>query len=383
MMCQELFQKIQELEQAYLSVWEDVTNIESPTADKAGVDAVGQYLEKMALERGWKVERSVQDVSGDVLCITMNPDSKEAPISISGHIDTVHPVGSFGYPAVRKDAKKIYGPGITDCKGGVVAGFLAMDALSQCGFDKRPVQLLLQTDEEGSSMQSGKSTIRYICEKSRGSVAFLNLESHTRNKTTLSRKGIASYRFNITGRAGHSARCATEGANAVVDAAFKIVELDRLKDDRGVTCNCAIVHGGTVVNTIPDQCTFSVNFRFATYAQATMIDSYVKKLAATEHVPGCRCEVEKISERVAMELHPRNKALLAKVNEIYEENGLPVLEAASLPGGSDAADVSFSGVPCLDSLGTTGGNSHSVNEFAWIASLTESARRIAAVVYCI
>lgn len=382
MVCQELFRKIDELEQNYISVWEDVTNIESPTNCKTGVDKVGEYLAAMAYERGWKVERCVQEVSGDVLCITMNPDSKEAPISISGHIDTVHPVGRFGYPAVRRDAKKIYGPGITDCKGGVVAGFLAMDALRECGFDKRPVQLLIQTDEEGSSMQSGKSTIRYICEKAQGSVAFLNLESHTKNKATLSRKGIASYRFEITGQAGHSARCATEGANAVVDAAFKIIELDKLKDDKGVTCNCAIVHGGTVVNTIPDKCTFSVNFRFATYAQLNMIDTYVRKLAATEHVPGCRCKVEKVSERVAMELQPRNKALLSKVNEIYKENGLPVLEAVSLPGGSDAADVSFSGVPCLDSLGTTGGGSHSVNEFAWISSLTESARRIASVIYC-
>lgn len=383
MECRELFQKIDELEQEYLSVWEDITNIESPTTNKAGVDAVGEYLAARAQEHGWKIERCIQDVSGDVLCITMNPDSKEPPVSISGHIDTVHPVGSFGYPAVRRDAKKIYGPGITDCKGGVVAGFLAMDALQKCGFNKRPVQLLLQTDEEGSSMQSDKSTIRYICEKAQGSVAFLNLESHTKNKTTLSRKGIASYRFEIIGQAGHSARCATEGANAVVDAAFKIVELDKLKDDRGVTCNCAIVHGGTVINTIPDQCTFSVNFRFATYTQATMIDNYVRKLAATEHVPGCRCTVTKISERVAMELQPRNKALLTKVNQIYKENDLPVLEATSLPGGSDAADVTFSGVPCLDSLGTTGGYSHSVNEFAWISSLKESARRIASVIYCI
>lgn len=383
MVCRELFQKIDELEEEYLSVWEDITNIESPTTYKAGVDAVGEYLAAMARQRGWKVERSVQDVSGDVLCITMNPESKEPPVSISGHIDTVHPVGSFAYPVVRREAKKIYGPGITDSKGGVVAGFLAMDALRECGFDKRPVQLLLQTDEEGSSMQSGKSTIRYICEKARGSVAFLNMESHTKGKATLCRKGIASYRFDITGQAGHSARCTTEGANAVVDAAFKIVELDKLKDDRGVTCNCAIVQGGTVVNTIPDKCTFSVNFRFATYAQATMIDNYVKKLAATEHVPGCRCVAEKISERVAMELLPKNKALLAKVNEIYKENGLPVLEAASLSGGSDASDVSFSGVPCLDSLGTTGGNSHSTNEFAWISSLTESARRVASIIYCI
>ena len=33
-------------------------------------------------------------------------------------------------------------------------------------------------------------------------------------------------------------------ANAIVDAAYKMIELDKLKDDDGITCNCAVVNGG-------------------------------------------------------------------------------------------------------------------------------------------
>ncbi len=122
----------------YISVWEDVANIESPTSYKEGVDKVGAYFAKMAEERGFLVEYSKQDVAGDVVCITMNPKSNQKPLVISGHIDTVHPVGMFGTPAVHRDEEKIYDPGITDCKGGVVAGFFAMDALYECGFTKTP-----------------------------------------------------------------------------------------------------------------------------------------------------------------------------------------------------------------------------------------------------
>ena len=173
MICADVFQKIDELNDKYIDVWEKVCTIESPTNHKAGVDEVSRFFAGMAEERGWKVEYSRQEVSGDVLCVTMNPDVDAAPLCISGHIDTVHPVGSFGTTPVRRDAEKIYGPGVTDCKGGVVAGFYAMDALWQCGYDKRPVKLLLQTDEEASSKPSNKATINYICEQSKDAVAFL------------------------------------------------------------------------------------------------------------------------------------------------------------------------------------------------------------------
>ena len=383
MVCEKLFGKIEELFPAYVPIWEQLGNIESPSSYKPGVDAVGDLFAQMAEARGWKVERFAQEVSGDVICITLNPDAPGKPVSLSGHMDTVHPLGLFGQPPVHRDAEKIYGPGITDCKGGILAGFLAMDALQQCGFTKRPVQLLLQSDEEVSSMPSGKATIGYICEKAKNSIAFLNLESHTKHKTTLVRKGIASYRFTVTGIEGHSARRVTEGANAVVDAAYKIIELDKFRDDAGITCNCAIVNGGSALNTIAGKCVFSVNFRFATGEQQTQIEEYVQNLAGTTHVPGCTCTVEKVSYRSAMEPAQRNYELLEKANAIFADNGLPQLEATVLRSGSDAADVASTGVPCLDSFGTTGGKTHSAGEFAWLNSLAESAKRIAAVTYCI
>jgi hypothetical protein len=52
MKCEALFAKIDELYPKYVKVWEDVCNIESPTADKAGVDEVCQYIVNMAEEKG-------------------------------------------------------------------------------------------------------------------------------------------------------------------------------------------------------------------------------------------------------------------------------------------------------------------------------------------
>lgn len=382
-MKKEIFEKIDSLNNEYIKVWEDVCNIESPTNHKEGVDKVSAYFADMAKKLDFEIEYSKQEKAGDVLCVTMNPDSKEKPVVLSGHIDTVHPVGMFGTPAVRLDGEKIYGPGVTDCKGGVVAAFYAMHALYECGFNKRPIKLILQTDEETSSTTSDGKTIKYICETSKDAVVFLNLETHKTGRATLSRKGIVSYRFDIEGKEGHSSRCVTEGANAVVDASYKIIELDKLKDADGITCNCAIVSGGTVVNTIPGKCTFSVNFRYATEEQFEWIENYIEKLSSTEHVPGCKCTFTKLSQRPAMELKDFNVKILEKANKIFAENNMQTLEGRMLRGGSDAAYVTLCGIPCIDSFGTQGGGSHSINEYAKLDSLNDAAKRIALITYFI
>ena len=119
MLCKTVPETVDVLSQRYIAVWEDICNLESPTLDKAGVDAVGRYLENLAREKGWQVERLPMEKAGDPICITMNPQVLAAPITLSGHIDTVHPVGLFGSPAVRREGDFLYGPGVTDCKGGV------------------------------------------------------------------------------------------------------------------------------------------------------------------------------------------------------------------------------------------------------------------------
>ena len=370
---------IDRLYDKYLSVWEDICNIESPTADKRGVDAVGDYIIQMARERGWTVEVLEQKVSGNAVCITVNPDVDAPPLSLSGHTDTVHPVGSFGTPAVHKDEARIYGPGVNDCKGGIVAALLAMEALDTCGFRTRPIQLLLQTDEEKGSAPSKKATIRYICEKAKDSVGFLNLEGHTAGEACLVRKGIVTFTFTVSGVEAHSSNCAEKGANAIADAAHKIIELEKIKDSEGLTCNCGVISGGTVPNTVPGSCEFKANVRFASMEQYEWICDHVQKIAATEHVSGCSCKVSHNGYRVMMEDCERNRSLLDTMNRIFEQTGLPRLEASKRKGGSDAADVTVYGIPCVDSLGVEGGKIHSPDEYAELASLKSSAKRIAAI----
>lgn len=382
-MIQNVFAQIDRLNDTYLNVWEDICNIESPSNDKAGVDRVSAYFREIARERGWKIEVFPQERFGDVVAITMNPDACLPPVALSGHMDTVHPVGSFGTPPCKRDQNHLYGPGAMDCKGGVVAGFLAMDALRLSGFTKRPVMMLLQSNEEIGSGLNNKEPIQLICRKAQNAVAFLNLEGHEdyfAGKACLIRKGIAGFLFTVKGIAAHSSYCAREGANAIADAAHRIIEIEKIKDDGGVTCSCNLISGGSATNTVPCECTFKVDMRFATQEQYKETMRRLQEIADTAYIPGCSCQMTQTNLRPAMELSDRNIQLLEKANALFLQNGLSTLEIGMRNGGSDAADVSLAGIPCLDSLGVGGERGHSVEERGVLSSLAESAKRIVSII---
>lgn len=380
--CENIFKRIDSMEDEYIKILEEFCLIESPTDYKAGVDEASNYIIKKSEAFGWKIERQKQEKAGDCICITMNPDSTQSPICLSGHVDTVHPTGLFGSPAVRYEGEKMYGPGVADCKGGIVASLMAMAALSMENFTSRPIKLILQSDEETGSQQSNKTTIDYMCECARGAVAFLNCEPSLSGTVVIQRKGIARYVFNITGKAAHSSAC-YNGVNAVAEAAHKILELEKFKDEKGITANCGLISGGTTVNTVPEKCTFKVDFRFSTNEELDMIHSIVQKVADTSYIEGTTCELLLESSRVAMELTDKNIELLEKVNEIFENVNLPTLTRRKSNAGSDASYTTYHGIPTLDSLGVEFRNIHSKNEHTLIPTLAESAKRLAAICCCI
>ncbi len=376
-----LFDQIDQLNESYIKIWQDVCNLESPTADKARVDAVGHYIVDWGKAHGWQVQIHPQPAAGDNVWITLNPQAPGKGIFLSGHLDTVHPVGLFGEVPVRIEGDTIYGPGVTDCKGGVVGAMLAMDALDRIGYRDRKIHLLLQTDEEGSSDVSKKATINYMCDVAQGAEAFLNLEGQDDDTAVLERKGILSVYLDIVGIEAHASQCAIVGANAIAEAAHKILELEKLKDHDGLTASCDLIDGGSVINTVAGHCRVGINIRFANQKQLDWVREHLQKITDTVYIEGCKTELIVGQFRPAMEWTQRNVDLLDKMNRCYTACGLPILTTKIGVGGSDAAEVTQSGTPCIDSIGVQGGHLHNVKEYARISSLAECAKRLAA--FCI
>lgn len=369
---------IDENSDKYLDFLKDICGFETNSANKKSINAMLDFITAYEADKEYKTKRKEFSKSGDVLCIDYSSNADKM-ICISAHGDTVYNKGDFGYPPIKIEGDYIYGPGVSDCKGGIAVGLLAMASLKENGFSGADIRFLIQSDEEVSSCLSNKGTISYIAECAKDSIAFLNLETKRKGQLVTQRKGIVTARFDITGKKVHS-KDVDLGINAISEASFKIAELSHAKLKDTISFNCGIINGGTASNVVPDKCSFTAEARFASENEYDMVISYFKELANKTFIEGAKTELIILNERVPMEYREQNMELFRKVNRISEDYGFGTLTPILSSGGSDASDVSKAGIPVVDGLGIEGGKYHSTEEYAKIKSLSESAKFLAAVI---
>ncbi len=371
--------KIDAMSDKYLDFLEEICSIESNSTDKDAINRVVDYIIDFEKNNGYSFERVSFEKSGDCLLIDFIVSDDKPTIAFSAHMDTVHKKGDFGYPPVRRDGEFIYGPGVCDCKGGVAVGLLAMNALKQAGFDKANIRFLFQSDEEVSSRLSNKKTIEYICEKAKGSIAFLNLEPMVLGTLATERGGIINAKFTVTGKSIHS-KDKELGINAINEAVYKISEVLSSELNSIASFNCGLIEGGRASNVVPDKCSFNIEARITKMADYDKILKYFDELSKKSYVEGSKTELEIVSDRIPMELKDFNVDLFNKINEISIKYGFGELKMRQTLGGSDAAYTTEAGIPTVDGIGITGYNLHALDEKAEIKSLAERAKLLAAVV---
>lgn len=375
-----VFKKIDQLADKYLNVLIDACNIESKSDDKEGVDKVGNYFASIAESMGYTIRKKEFEKAGNVYSFTYNPDGKKKQISLSGHMDTVHTKGIFGYPPTRVEGDFVYGPGVNDCKGNIAAQLLVMEALKSCGYDERPVKLILQSDEEVNSCLSEHKTLEFMVEEAKGSAAFLNAENIAPNRLLcIGRKGIISNKITIKGKKIHAGSC-TKGVSAIKEAAYKIIEFEKDNDNESITFNCGIVKGGDTINIVPDYCEMLVEYRFKNMEQKKIADEKFRRIVETSFVEGTKATSEQISTRLPLEPDDKNKKLVETINKICKQVGIEPFGMHETAGGADSAYPSLAGIPTVDSIGIEGNHCHTLNEYARISSIAEMAKVVAAII---
>lgn len=375
-----VFEKIDELSGKYLNVLVDACNIESKTEDKEGVDKVGDYFASIAKDLGYEIKKKEFERAGNVYSFTYNPDGKKKPISLSGHMDTVHKKGSFGYPPTRIEGDYVYGPGVNDCKGNIAVELLVMEALKACGYDERPVKLILQSDEEVNSYLSDGKTLEFMVDEAKGSAAFLNAENSSPSRLlTIGRKGIISHKITITGKKIHAGNC-VNGASAIKEAAYKIIEFEKDNDNDAITFNCGVIEGGEATNIVADKCEMYVEYRFKNMEQKKIADEKFKRIVETSYIAGTKSESVIMSNRLPLEPDDKNKNLVRIINEICVDVGIEPFGMNETSGGADSAYPSLAGIPTVDSIGIEGNSCHTLNECARISSIAEMAKVSAAII---
>ncbi|MDJ0956668.1 MAG: acetylornithine deacetylase [Arenicellales bacterium] len=194
-------------------------------------------------------------------------------IALSGHTDVVPVEGQNWtvdpWQLTQKD-NLIYGRGSADMKGFISVVLAAVPNMMSVTLNK-PIHLCLSYDEEIGCL-GVRSLLEYLStQDNRPQACFVG--EPTNMDVVIGHKGKLATRCRVKGHACHSS-LAPQGVNAVEFAAKIITYLsgmakrkqqdgpfDEAYDVPHTTVHTGVIHGGTMVNVVPEECEFIFEFR--------------------------------------------------------------------------------------------------------------------------
>ncbi|MDE2748517.1 MAG: M20 family metallopeptidase [Chloroflexota bacterium] len=346
--------------------------LESPTTNKAAVDALGKALAAELRGLGGAVEVLPKTEVGDVLRARWNPG--EGGLLIMSHMDTVWDVGTVAGRPTRIEGDRLYGVGAMDMKGGIVIALWALRALRALErFPRQPISYLLNSDEETGSKHS---SAEIESEALAHNVVFVT-EPPQDGAYKTQRKGVSQYTIRARGRAAHSGADHEHGVNAIEEIAHQVIAVEAMTDYAiGTTANVGVISGGTRANVVPAEAMVEVNVRAWTRVNQQAIHEKMMNLRAVH--PEAEIIIEGGVGVPPMERSPEIAALFKRAQTLAAEMGI-VLEEGRTGGGSDGNKTAALGVPTLDGMGMVGEGGHAINEYGEISSLPERAAIMAAM----
>ena len=296
-------------------------------------------------------------------------------------MDTVHPVGSFpGGPFTRRDGC-VYGPGVHDCKGGLVMALYVIRALQHIGYDRRQLRLALVSDEETGHSLSQMASVEFLERHAQGCGAAFTFESGLLNGDIVTgRKGGGVIRLTVEGIASHCGTAPEKGASAVREAARKVVAIEDLTDFSRVTFNCGLIRGGSSVNTIPAHCEVVLDMRYTTMSGKEKLLARLDEICKKTYIDGTSTKYAFLNKLDVFETTGEGMRFFEYVRGITKEYGLPEVNGRPLGGGSDAASTTMAGVPTICSCGVRGQWNHTMKEYAVVDSIFDRSKMYVAAV---
>lgn len=364
-----IFKAATDARPAQLALLEKIVNIDSGTGDAGGAAKVMAVLVPELKAIGATVETSPAEVAGlgDNVVARLTGKGK-GRILIIGHIDTVFPAGTVAQRPYRIDDKRAYGPGVSDEKGGAVEAVTALKILHDLKeTNYASITLLIETSEETGSPGTRKLIDKLVREAD----VELNVEpGDAPDAVTVWRKGSASIKITVHGKAAHAGVEPQNGRNAAAELIHQIATLEPFpKSGDGLTANLTTLRAGDRVNVIPDLATADINVRVRTPEQFDTILGAFQASAKKTLIPDTTVEVSTTPSFPPLPTNPATDKLAAQAKTIYADLGL-TLTMAGNGGASESALAAAAGTPALDGLGPVGGGFHSVREYLELSTVT-------------
>lgn len=203
-----------------------------------------------------------------------HPDDK-SPVIISAHSDTVFPAETD--LAIRREGKRIYGPGIGDNSTGV-AGLLAL-AESLKVHEIRPladIWFVANVGEEGLGDLRGMWA---VAERFGANAVYLVVEGGLYGQISHQAIGVQRYEITIRTPGGHS--WGNFGQRSAIHELGRLISaIDRLQlpVKPKTTYNVGIIEGGTSINTIAQTARMLLDLRSEEPTRLAILVAEVERL---------------------------------------------------------------------------------------------------------
>lgn len=367
---QELFQRAEALKPEMMETWRSLVDRDCGSDNKAGVDSVGQDIKAFLEPLGFKVRFHEYEQAGNMLVAEYGDMSKPFVV-LTGHMDTVFDDGTAAARPFKVENGRVTGPGALDMKGGDTILIYAVKILTEAGYDKYPIKIILAGDEEVAHGKSNGGE-DYLKE-AKGAIMGFNMETgFIDNGVVIERKGCCRYRWDFDGVGAHAGNNPEDGRSAVKEMAHKILDMEALTDfEEGTTVNVGVIGGGTVPNAVPEHAWCLVDVRFRTAAGLARVEKGFEDIAKKTYIESTKTSYVRTVRMEAMERLASSEELFKRANEEAQKVGLPEMKPIAVGGGSDSAYLTMAGVPTLCALGVKGQFNHTVREWAQEESLIE------------
>ncbi|CAA6809636.1 MAG: Acetylornithine deacetylase/Succinyl-diaminopimelate desuccinylase and related deacylases [uncultured Sulfurovum sp.] len=339
-----------------------IIEINSWTKNKAGVDKNGEIFALWMESLGYKQEVYEREEIGNHLhFISEHKEGKK--LLLLGHLDTVFPPDTF--EEFKEDEQWIYGPGVCDMKGG---NFVALEALRHV-YQKfgniANIDFLLVSDEE-----TGSDDSKYLSATLAKDYDYcMVFEAAGRNdEVVIGRKGVGTFFIDIEGKAAHAGNHYSDGADANLEAAQKLMALVALTNlEKETTVNVGKISGGIGANTISPKAHLTFELRYTSTNERDRVLKAIDKIVLNNYVEGTSSMLSGGIQRDVMQPSTKQREFIEHINKLCNIN----LATEKRGGVSDANVVSAQGVATLDGWGPFGDGDHTIHERASKQSFIE------------
>lgn len=366
-----LRRRVEERYPAYVDELAALVGIDSGSHDDVGVRQAGDRVARLLTGLGMYVERplgTAPDGSSSAAAVVGRWVGKgRLRVLLVGHLDTVFETGTAAARPYAEHAGRATGPGVSDDKGGLLAGVFALDALRAIRWDDYATVTFACTPDEEIGSPSSRALLERLAAEH--DVALCLECAREDGRVVVGRKGVVDAVVEVSGRSAHAGVEPERGVNAAVAAAGLAVDLAALNGRwPDVTVNVGVLRSGTRPNVVPERASLVADVRAVSPTSFDEAVGAIQALADQPGVEGALVEVTLQNAAPPWVPDAASQRVADAAGVVASRLGID-LGFALTGGAADANLLAAHGLAVLDGLGPIGGDDHSVTEWLDLTSV--------------